>query len=224
MGRMGGWADGGSVLAVAVLLSAHPPIHLSAQTVTIGPQVLLGDYREVSSALRYRGGGLGAAATLAYKKASLEVTYARLSYDPIEDGSTLESFHAGQLDARLRYALTGAVSTEVGLTNRSIDPGFAAQSVGAVRAGIRLSNAIGSGVRLNLRGNYLLRARFSGGGSAPVGLEIAFGVMGEFARGHVRLTTDYEFQYFNRKTDDGSGEVSVPIQQALVRLGVAVGF
>ena len=221
---MDGWADGAAVLLLAGLLAVHPPALLSAQTVTVGSQVLLGDYREVSSALRYRGGGFGAAATLAYKKASLEVAYVRLSYDPSENGSGLESFHARQFDARVRYYLTGAVSTEVGVTSRSVDPGFAAQSVGAARAGVRISNAIGSGVRLNLRGNYLLRARFSGGGSAPVGLEIAFGAMGEFARGHVRLTTDYEFQYFNRKTDDGSGEVSVPIQQALVRLGVAVGF
>lgn len=221
--RMAGWADRAAVVLL-VLLSAYPPIRLSAQTVTLGPQLLLGDYREVSSALQYRGGGLGAAATFSHKKASLEVAYVQLKYEPSEDGSGLESFHARQFDARLRYALTRAVSAEVGVTNRSVDPDFAAQSVGAARVGVRLSNVIGSGVRLNLRGNYLLRARFSGGGSAPVGLEIAFGAIGEFAHGHLRLTTDYEFQYFDRKTDDGSGEVSVPIQQSLVRIGVAVGF
>jgi len=221
---MAGWADGVGVFALGTLLLACPSIRISAQTVTVGPQLVLGDYREVSSALRYRGTGLGAAATLAYKKAVLEVGYVRLTYEPAQDGSGLESFRAGQFDARVRYYLTGAVSTEVGVTNRSVDPGFAAQSMGAARAGVRISNTIGSGVRLNLRGNYLLGATFSGGGSAPVGVEIAFGAMGDFARGHVRVTTDYEFQYFNRKTDDGSGEESVPIQQALVRLGVAVGF
>jgi hypothetical protein len=79
-------------------------------------------------------------------------------------------------------------------------------------------------VRLGLRGAYLLAGRFSGGGRAPLGIEIGLGVAGEFLRGRLRLGAEYEFQYFNRKTDGGTGEVSVPIQLALVRLGAVVGF
>jgi hypothetical protein len=221
---MDGGAGGRIVVALTLLLSAAPAIRLSAQTVTLGPQVLLGDYREVSSALRYRGAGVGGAATLTYRKASLEVAYVQLRYDPTDEGSAEESFHARQFDGRLRYYLTGGVSAEVGVTSRRADPEFAAQSVGAARAGVRLSNAVGSGVRLGLRGNYLPGARFSGGGRAPVGLEVGFGAAGEFARGRVRLTADYEFQYFDRKTGAGTAEVSVPVQQALVRLGGAVAF
>jgi hypothetical protein len=136
----------------------------------------------------------------------------------------VESFGANQFDLRARYYLTGPVSAEVGVTVRQVDPEFAAQSTGAIRLGARLASDIGGGGRLRLRGAYLAGARFSGGGSAPVGLEIGLGVVGEFLRGRLGLAADYEFQYFDRKTDVESEEVSVPIQQALLRLGATVAF
>jgi hypothetical protein len=41
----------------------------------------------------------------------------------------------------------------------------------------------------------------------------------------VRLTANYDFQSVHRHTNAaGAGDVLVPVQQALARFGVAVGF
>lgn len=197
---------------------------LASQSLAIGPQFLLADYRETFSNLHFTGSGFGAAATLSYKKAAAEVAYASLTYDPADDGDAVTGFKATQFDARLRYYVAGPASLEVGVTSRTVDPEFAAQSAGAARVGVRLSQLVDPAVRLILRGNYLPAAKFSGGGSAAFGLELSLGVSGDFARGRIRLAADYEFQYFNRETDDGSGAVSVPLQQALLRFGVAGTF
>lgn len=197
---------------------------LMAQSLALGPELIIADYRETFRALHYRGTGFGGAITASYKKLSADLAYAQVGYEPAEDGDAVTAFDARQFDARLRYYLAGPASAELGVTTRQVDPEFAAQEVGAVRIGVRLSQAVDPAVRLFLRGNYLAAARFSGGGSAPFGLELGLGVAGDLARGRVRLSAGYEFQYFDRKTDDGSGEVSVPLQQAVVRFGVAGSF
>jgi hypothetical protein len=185
---------------------------------------LLADYRETSNDLHYRASGFGGLLTLSYHKLGADVAYARLSYDPSSDGDAVDGFTATQFDARLRYHVAGPVSAEVGVTSRTVDPDFTAQSAGAARVGVRLSHLVDPAVRLSLRGNYLAAAKFTGGGSAPFGLELGLGVNGDLARGRIRVSADYEFQYFGRHTDDGSGEVNVPIQQAMLRLGVAALF
>lgn len=212
------------VLALAFILTVMSPARLTAQSVSLGPQLLLGDYRETFADLHFRGSGFGGLVTLSYKKAAAEVAYGQLSYDPAEDGDAVTGFTAKQFDARVRYYLAGPASVEVGVTSRKVDPEFTAQSAGAARVGVRLSQLVDPAVRLVLRGNYLPAAKFSGGGSASFGLELGMGVSGDFARGRVRLSAEYEFQHFNRRTDDGSGEVAVPIQQAVLRLGVAGAF
>ncbi len=210
-----------ALAALAVGTSAGP---VAAQALSVGPTLVVGDYREVADDQQYQGAGAGAAMVVTRDRLSIDVALARVTFDPTDGGEAVESFTARQFDLRVRYYLTGPVSAEAGLMVREVDPDFAAQSAGAVRLGARLSNDIGRGVRLGLRGTYLAGARFSGGGTAPGGFEIGLGVGGEFLRGRLRVTADYEFQYLNRKTDDGAGAVSVPIQQALLRLGAAVAF
>lgn len=213
--------------AVAViLLSAWPADRLTAQDVVVGPQVVFGDYRETSADLRFRGVGVGAAATLTWKKLAVDVAASSVEYEPADDGAATVTFQAKQLDVRVRYYVAGPVSAELGFVNRDTDPEFEAQSVGAVRAGVRASYLLGPGVRMGLRGGLLFGAEFSGGGTtSPVGaleLGLAFGV--DALRGRLRFTGDYEFQRIGRTTDDGSGEVDVPIQQSLGRVGIAVAF
>jgi hypothetical protein len=220
--RSGGQAVG-FVLVVA-LLTAHPPDRLSAQSVSVGPQFLLADYRETARDLHFRGSGFAGALTFSYRKLAGDLAYGQLSYDPAGDGRATAGFTAKQFDARLRYYLRGPVSAELGVTSRQVDPEFTAQAAGAMRVGVRLSQLVDPSVRLILRGNYLAAAKFSGGGGAPFGLELGLGVIGDVARGRLRLSADYEFQYYNRETDGGSGTVSVPIQQAVVRLGAGATF
>lgn len=208
----------------AALLSALGAGRGFSQSATLAPEIVVADYREVSSELHYRGVGFGGAATASFRRLTFDLALARVAFDPADDAVAAESFDAQQLDVSIRFAVTGGVSAELGLMNRDVEPEFEAQSTTAVRLGARLSNLIGPGVRVGLRGHYLAGARFSGGGSATLGAEIGLSVAAEVLGGRLRFSADYEFQYFNRRTDDGTADRSVPMQQALLRVRAAVGF
>jgi len=220
-GRFGGLA----VCALGVLLTAQPLNRLAAQHVNVGPQIAFGDYREVSSDLHYRGTGLGVKATLMWKKFSADVVLSKVKYKPKTSAATA-NFDASEVDVRLRYYVTGPVSAELGFIHRKMDPEFEAQSVGAVTLGARMAYVLGPGVHMSLDGGLLFGSKFSGGGttSALGALQLGLGLTVDALRGRVRVTGDYGFQRFSRKTNDGSGPLTAPIQQSLGRVGIALAF
>jgi hypothetical protein len=189
-----------------------------AQTVLLGVQGALGDYREVTSNLRYRGSGVGGSLALHVGRISAEGVVTRVSYDPRDPGHA--SFKSTQIDARFGVDLSGGLTAEVGLLRRTIDPELAAQEMGAARVGVRYSKLIGPGATVGVRGNYLAGAKFTGEGSAGLAFELGLLVSVGPQNGRYRLTADYGFQRIDRKV----GSTPVPIEQSLVRLGVAVGF
>ncbi|MGH7529091.1 MAG: hypothetical protein ACREMN_01775 [Gemmatimonadales bacterium] len=212
-------------LAAAAALAVPAAGGLAAQHVVVGPQVVFGDYREVSANLHFRGAGVGAAASLTWKDLSLDVSGTFIDYDPVDDPTgTLASFKATEFDARVRYYVGGPASVEIGIVSREMDPEFEAQSVGAVTAGGRIDYLLGPGVRMRGRAGLLFAPKFSGGGTAsPIGaIELGLGFTVDALRGRLRLTADYDFQRIARTTHYGSGEVDVPIQQSLARVGVAL--
>lgn len=212
---------------VAVLcLSTMPTFQLSAQHVAIGPQVAFGDYREVSSDLHYRGGGIGARATLEWKKLSADVVLSKVKYKPTDAQNGTSEFNASEVDVRIRYYITGPVSAEVGFLNRKADPEFEAQSVGAITMGARMAYLLGPGVHMSLNGGLLFGAKYSGGGSTSgVGaMQLGLGLVVDALKGRVRVTGDYGFQRFSRKTDNGSGALDAPIQQSIGRIGFGIAF
>lgn len=208
-----------------VLLAGSVAGRASAQRFTVGPQLVFGDYREVTADLHFRGGGVGLAGAFTFKKLGVDVTFSSIEYKP-EGGTATETFKAKQFDARLRYYIAGNFSAELGVTNRKADPEFEAQSVGAVRGGVRASYLLGPGVRMGVRAGMLFGAKFSGGGEArPIGaMELGLGLTVDGMKGRMRLTGDYELQRLARTTGSGPGETDVPIQQTLARMGVAVAF
>ena len=211
--------------AVIALLACVPGV-LAAQHGTVGLQVAFGDYREVSSDLHYRGSGGGVAGSFTYKKLGIEGSVAGITYDPVAGSSATVSFKATQLDVRVRYYIAGPVSAEVGFVNRKVKPEFEAQSVGAVRAGARMSYPLGPGVNMGLRAGMLFGSKFSGGGTVSgIGaLELGLNMAVDALHGRLRLTGDYDFQRIARTTGSGPGKADVPIQQALGRIGLAVAF
>jgi hypothetical protein len=209
-------------------LSIIPSFQLSAQHVAIGPQVAFGDYREVSSDLHYRGGGIGAKATLEWKKLSADVVFSKLKYKPTDASTGTSEFDASEIDVRLHYYITGPVSAEVGFLNRKAKPEFEAQSVGAVTLGARMAYLLGPGVHMSLNGGLLFGAKYSGGGttSGLGAMQLGLGLSVDALKGRARVTGDYGFQRYSRKTDDGSGggALDAPIQQSLGRIGFAIAF
>lgn len=212
---------------VVLVLSIIPSFHLSAQHVSVGPEIAFGDYREVSSNLHYRGTGIGAKTTLMWKKLSADIVLSKVKYKPVKNpAGTLTEFDASEVDVRFRYYITGPVSAEVGLINRKMDPEFDAQSVGALTFGARMAYVLGPGVRMSLNGGLLFGSKFSGGGttSALGALQLGLGITVDALKGRVLVTGDYGFQRFSRETDDGSQAFPAPIQQSLGRVGFAIAF
>lgn len=206
-----------AILVFGLLLAVSTA---QAQTVSVGLLGALGDYREVSSSLRFRGGGGGLTLQIRVKQLSAEASATRLNYDPRDANSGQESFKATQLDARIGYEIAGGVSAELGVLRRNIDPELAAQEMGAARIGVRYSKLIGPGATVALRGNYLAGAKFTGEGSAGLAFELGLLVSAGPQNGRYRFMADFGFQRIDRKV----GTTKVPIQQSLVRLGAAAGF
>jgi hypothetical protein len=221
IGRLDGWK-----VFVVLALSNLPTFQLSAQHIAVGPQIVFGDYREVSSDLHYRGSGIAAKTTLMWKKFSADVVLSKVKYKPSSDGTATQEFDASEIDVRLRYYITGPVSGELGFVSRKAEPEFEAQSVGAVTAGAHMAYLLGPGVRMALSGGLMFGAKYSGGGSTSGlgALHLGLGLNVDALHGRVRVTGDYAFQRFSRKTDNGSGELPAPIQQSLGRMGFAVVF
>lgn len=207
------WLVGG-VLAVAAVSPA------ASQLVSLGVQGALGDYREVSSNLRYRGAGGGATVWLHYSRFSAEGSFSRVSYDPRDKNSGLTSFKATELDVRVGIELAAGFAAEVGAMKRTVDPELTAQEMGAGRIGVRYSKQIGPGAVVGLRGNYLVAAKFTGEGTAGLAFELGLLASVGPQSGRYRFTMDYGFQRVDRKVNT----TSVPIEQSLVKVGVAVGF
>jgi hypothetical protein len=210
--------------ALAALLLALVLRPAAGQLVTVGPQFVLADYREVASGLRYRGSGVGGALWARRDRLSVEAAVVRLSFDPAA-GSTADSgFTATQVDAWVAYDVAGYASVEVGVLHRSADPEFDAQSVGAVRVGGRSFYAIGPGATVVFRADYLAAPKFSGGGRAAVSLDLGLGLDVRLA-GRLHGTATYAFSRMNRKTNPGgTGEIDAPIQETVARVGLALAF
>ena len=196
----------------------------AGQLLTVGPEFVLADYREVASGLRYRGSGFGAALWARRDRLSVEAAVVRVSLDPAAGGAATTSFTATQVDAWVAYDVAAYASVEVGVLHRSADPEFDAQSVGAVRVGGRSFYAIGPGATVVFRADYLAAPKFSGGGRAAVSLDLGLGLDVRLA-GRLHGTATYAFTRMNRRTNPGgTGEVDAPIQQSLARVGLALAL
>ena len=205
---------------VVTLALAAAGASARAQTVLLGVHGALGDYREVSSNLRYGGAGFGGSLGLRVGRLSAEGILTRISFTPHDKNAGLEDFTSTQIDARFGVDISGGLAVEVGVLRRTISPELAAQEMGAARIGVRYAKVIGPGASVGLRGNYLAGAKFTGEGSAGLAFELGLFASVGPANGRFRGTADYGFQRVDRKV----GSAKVPIQQSLVRLGVAVGF
>ena len=210
--------------ALGPLLLALALRPAAGQLVTVGPQFVLADYREVASGLRYRGTGFGGALWARRNRLSVEAAVVRLSFDPVAGSAADSGFTATQVDVWVAYDVAAYASIEVGVLHRSVDPEFDAQSVGAVRVGARSFYQIGPGATVVFRADYLAAPKFSGGGHAAVSLDLGLGLDVRLA-GRLHGTATYAFNRMNRRTNPGgTGEIDAPIQETVARLGLALGF
>ena len=208
------------VLAAALPLAlvAAPPA--AAQRIGGGVAFAFADYAEQGPSLRFAGSGISGHASLEWRRLALQLSATSLSYEP--DAGAPEPFDALQMDARVRLRVSRLASIEAGWLDRDVEPLHAAQSVAALRLGALVAFPIAAGSDISLRSSWLGAGRFSGGGSAPFGVEVGLGMTYAPWSERVRVTGDLEFQRFDRRTSTAGGRLDAPIQSTTARLGVQV--
>jgi hypothetical protein len=199
--------------------------HLAAQQVTVGAGYALADYREQAAFLHFRGGGPTALLEVERGRLALRVDASHLSLDPSGDATgPLEAFTMDQISVRVGVRTTSLVAVEAGYFRRSTDPSRAAESFSAATLGIRAAYSLAPGADVALRTAYVAGTDFTGGGSAPFGIELGLNAAYGPGSGRVRLTGDFDFQRIDRRTDQGGTRLSVPIQSSVARLALVVKF
>lgn len=203
------------------VLAAAP---VAAQHISVGAGYALADYREQASFLHFLGNGPTANLSAAYGRWGLTVDATHLSFNPSGDDPTLEPFALDQFTARLSMRTMSFVALEGGFFRRSASPGRGAQSYDALTLGVKATYPLAPGAEVALRTAYVAGSGFTGGGSAPFGVDLGLAVAYGPAKGRFRAMADYEFQRIDRHTDQGGVRLDVPIQTSVARLGLAVRF
>lgn len=212
-----------SLLLLLLLTVAGLP--MAAQQLTVGGGYALADYREQAPFLHFRGSGPTAMLSVERGRLALRVEASHVSLDPSGDGpETLEPFTLDQIGARVGFKAVRVVAVEAGFIRRSIAPGRAAQSYSAATLGVRAAYPLAPGADVAVRTAYVAGTDFTGGGSAPFGIELGLSAAYGPGSGRFRLTGDFDFQRIDRHTDQDGTRLSVPIQSSLARFGVAVTF
>jgi hypothetical protein len=212
----------GRAIAAALLLLAGT--RAEAQRISAGAQYAFSEYAEQGSSLRFDGAGPAAHVSVGWRRFDLGFSVARLSFAPSEAGDATQPFDMAQTEIRLRVRAARLVSVEAGLVDRDVAPLHAAQSVTALRLGALMAFPLATATDVAIRGSYLAGGRFSGGGSAPFGVEIGLGVSYAPWWERVRVTGDLEFLRFDRHIATGDGRIDAPIQSSTARIGVMVAY
>lgn len=213
------------VALVALSLIAASATPAGAQQFTIGGGYALADYKEQAAFLHFRGSGPTAMLVAERGRIALRVDGSHLSLHPSGEASgALESFTVDQISVRVAVRTMSLVAIEGGYFRRATAPGRAAQSYSAATLGVRAAYPLAPGADVALRTAYVAGTDFTGGGSAPFGIELGLSAAYGPGSGRFRLTGDFEFQRIDRRTDQNGSRLSVPIQSSVARLGVAVRF
>jgi hypothetical protein len=212
-----------SALFTLGLVAAGTP--LAAQQVTFGAGYALADYQEQAAFLHFKGSGPTAMVTVERGRLSLRVEGSHLDLDPTDDSPTpLDPFTVDQFSVRVGVRTMSLVGVEAGFFKRSTAPSRAAQSYSAATLGVRAAYPLAPGAEVGLRTAYVASTDFSGGGSAPFGIELGLSAAYGPGSDRFRLTGDYEFQRIDRRTDQNGTRLSVPIQSSVARFGASVRF
>jgi hypothetical protein len=206
-------------------LAATAAAPLAAQQFSVGAGYALADYREQAAFLHFRGDGPTATLTAERGRLALRVDATHLSLDPSGGGgSSLEAFTVDQFSVRLGVRTMSLVGLEAGFFRRSTAPSRAAQSYSAATLGLRAAYPLAPGADVALRTAYVAGTDFTGGGSAPFGIELGLTAAYGPGSGRLRLSGDFEFQRIDRRTDQNGTRLSVPIQSSLARFALVVKF
>ena len=212
-----------ALLYLGLMTAVTSPV--AGQQITLGAGYALADYREQAAFLHFQGSGPSAMLDVERGRLALRVDASHLSFDPSGEGAVpLDPFMVDQFSVRVGVRTMSLVGVEAGYFKRSAAPSRAAQSFSAATLGVRAAYPLAPGADVALRTAYVAGTDFTGGGSAPFGIELGLSAGYGPGSGRFRLTGDYQFQRIDRRTDQSGSRLSVPIQSSIARLALAVKF
>lgn len=200
----------------AALAAQHPDLKVMAG-------YALGQYREESKVLDFRGQGPALRVDATWRRWGLLVEGRRLDLKPTTPDNGFVPFTTTETEIALRFQPRRALPAEVeiGTIRRTASPATAAQELRAFRAGGAAHFALGDGAIVDTRAAWLFGAKFSGGGKATtamtLGLRAAYRPLRRYGWGW--LVVDYAFERYDRTTD-----APVPLQGSTVAMGVEARF
>jgi hypothetical protein len=168
---------------------------------------------EVEDTRQARGLGFGVGARVELSQFRVEARYLHAALQA--DFSIQPDYDVDDIDLLATWLWRPYLAPQIGVARRFISPELAAQDVGVIRIGalseVRLARIAGMWVR----GAYLPLTRFSGGGSASVGLEVGLGVEVGDPAGKLQGFASFDYQRIDR-----NAAAEAPLQYSVGQAGV----
>ncbi|HEX9727873.1 MAG TPA: hypothetical protein VGA37_05165 [Gemmatimonadales bacterium] len=213
-------------LAGVLAMSAIATASLDAQGfgVRLGGHGVYLSHQEIAEGRSASGLGFGGELRIQLSRIAIEGEGAMVS-SLTPDSAGLAAFDLTYGDARLSVLVARPFSIEVGAGGWTVEPAFAAQDVGYLKAGVLVESPLTRLGDIALRGAYLV-PKFSGGGDAGFGFEVGVKTMIGTPNGRFRFGGGYEFKRFDRSitAPGATEETDLPIQFTAARFGLEIRF
>jgi hypothetical protein len=168
---------------------------------------------EVEDTRQARGLGFGVGARVELSQFRVEARYLHAALQA--DFSIQPDYDVDDIDLLATWLWRPYLAPQIGVARRFISPDLAAQDVGVIRIGalseVRLARIAGMWVR----GAYLPLTRFSGGGSASLGLEVGLGVEVGDPAAKLQGFASFDYQRIDR-----NAAAEAPLQYSVGQAGV----
>lgn len=196
-----------------LLIALLTPGPAAAQTVHLAGFGAAATNTEVEDTRQARGLGFGVGARAEHAPFRAEVRYLHAALSA--DFSIQPDYNVDEIDLVVTWFWRPYLAAQIGAARRFVSPDLVAQDVGLIRVGVLSETRLARIAGLWVRGAYLPLSRFSGGGSAGLGLEIGLGV--EVGDPAARLQGFAAFEY---QRIDREAAAEAPLQFSVGQLGV----
>jgi hypothetical protein len=170
---------------------------------------------EVEDTRQARGLGGGIGAEVTFRRFRAEVSYLHAALEA--DYSIQPDYNLDQLDLSLSWFWRPYLAAQIGAARRFTSPEFVAQEVGLFRIGVLSETRLARIAGIWARGAYLPLTRYSGGGSAGLGLELGLGVDLGSPEGRFAGFAAFAYQRLDR-----NAAAEAPLQFSVGQAGVRV--
>ena len=133
------------------------------------------------------------------------------------DFSIQPDYNVDEVDLVATWLWRPYLAPQVGVARRFVSPELVAQDVGVLRVGVLSEVRLARIAGVWVRGAYLPVTRFSGGGSASLGLEIGLGVEVGDPAAKLQGFASFDYQRIDR-----NAAAEAPLQYSVGQAGVRI--